>query len=160
MEVEIDPLKVEHPFNGGIYQGFWVAREVLDDVSVYGPKDEALGFYYHPQPTNYTTFYRGQWKNGKQEGEGTMIWKVPWQGQKLVEKYEGQWIGGDMHGIGRLESADQSVSEGTFKCGEMHGHGQYYLTISVCMLPTHHNVFLAPRCTLTNFDRHLEKCVP
>jgi hypothetical protein len=44
---------------------------------------------------------------------------------EVVEKYEGQWVAGKMHGWGKYHYADGGVYEGEWFEGKMHGRGSY-----------------------------------
>lgn len=43
----------------------------------------------------------------------------------LVERYEGEWFEGKMHGKGIYQYSDGSVYEGAWVSGKMQGKGQF-----------------------------------
>ncbi len=55
--------------------------------------------------------YVGEWKNGKQHGQGTFTW---FSG----DRYEGEWSDGTENGQGTFIWSDGDKYEGEFKDGE------------------------------------------
>ena len=55
--------------------------------------------------------YKGEWKAGFKEGQGTFTWQNPW------EKYVGELKDNLYDGIGKLTYSDGRVEEGRFMIG-------------------------------------------
>lgn len=64
-------------------------------------------------------YYKGGMSNGNFSGYGTYLFKSG-------NKYEGQFLKGKQHGKGRFTEADGGYYEGDFENGLMHGFGKYY----------------------------------
>jgi len=60
--------------------------------------------------------YEGEMKNGKPDGNGTMIYKNG-------DKYEGAWVKGQMEGIGTMLYINGNKYEGAWVKGQMEGNG-------------------------------------
>ena len=60
--------------------------------------------------------YVGEWKNGKQHGQGTFT-------QYSGDRYEGEWRDGRENGQGTFIWSDGRKYEGEFKDGKQHGQG-------------------------------------
>ncbi len=100
-----------------------------------GSCDDGTGVlvYYH-------IIYKGQFKDGKMHGHGTMQWaegkvyngqwaagKPAGQGTmrfKDGREYEGTWRAGQYHGQGVMKFPDGRVYRGDFKSGKMDGFGE------------------------------------
>jgi len=65
-------------------------------------------------------FYRGQWKDGKQNGQGTMTIYT----RTTDEKYVGSWRDGKYYGQGMFTAKDGDVYEGQWKDGARSGQGK------------------------------------
>lgn len=52
-----------------------------------------------------------------------MVYSAVDPDSKIVEKYEGEWIDGKMHGRGIYYYADGTIYDGTWSEGKMHGKG-------------------------------------
>jgi hypothetical protein len=61
--------------------------------------------------------YKGQFKNGRFEGQGILYFKNG-------DKYLGNWVASQRQGRGRLEFADKSVYVGAFVNDKMDGEGE------------------------------------
>lgn len=92
---------------------------------------------------NYTypdgTKYKGQWKDHKRHGRGTLTrsdgtkYDGEWENDKPSgvgtlkfpdgRKYQGTWKDGKFHGKGRHTSADGKIYIGEFRFGQYHGIG-------------------------------------
>jgi hypothetical protein len=102
------------------------------------------GFLYHYEgevnengkPDGYGIFinddrrYEGQFKNGRRDGKGVMIFPPATPPTHCMDeigcwkKYDGDWINGKMHGQGVLEYDDGVIYEGSFKDDKLQGEGK------------------------------------
>ncbi|EPY26694.1 hypothetical protein AGDE_11139 [Angomonas deanei] len=99
-----------NPAKTATYEGQW-AGGVFD------------GFGEHIQ-ANYK--YRGEFRNGKREGEGTLFIKDGNAPYRRV--YEGEWLNGMRDGRGTQWTKDGEVYEGEFVADKRHGNGRLYAT--------------------------------
>ena len=60
--------------------------------------------------------YEGEWRDGKQNGNGTFTWADG-------NRYEGAWKDNHMHGQGTWTAAGGDRYEGAWRDGKVHGHG-------------------------------------
>lgn len=65
------------------------------------------------------TEYVGQWKDGKEHGQGIVRWRVDGD----TAWYSGEWVDGKWHGNGIFSYPDGTKYEGKWKEGERHGQG-------------------------------------
>jgi hypothetical protein len=81
--------------------------------------DECKGSYKFLKGSKYygTTFV-GEWRNGKQDGQGTYI-------DSTGFSYEGEWKNGIMNGLGKGININGDTYEGQYKDGARHGQGTY-----------------------------------
>lgn len=84
--------------------------------------------------------YNGQWRNGKMDGRGTLLypdgWKFEgdWREGRISGKgvlhfadgslYDGEWADGKMDGLGSLTFPDGWKYVGQWRAGRMHGSGE------------------------------------
>jgi len=61
--------------------------------------------------------YKGEWKNGMYDGNGTYIWNDGTQ-------YTGEWRQNQMCGFGKMMHANGDVYEGTYTFGMKYGYGK------------------------------------
>ena len=54
-----------------------------------------------------------------------MVYSAVDPDSKIIEKYEGEWVDGKMHGRGIYYYADGTVYDGTWSEGKMHGKGVF-----------------------------------
>ncbi|NXA38520.1 R10B2 protein, partial [Eudromia elegans] len=72
--------------------------------------------------------YIGQWEYGIQHGFGTHIWflkRMPLSQYPLRNKYIGNFVKGDRHGLGRFIYASGAVYDGNWMCNKKHGSGKF-----------------------------------
>lgn len=78
---------------------------------------------WNPNPKKHESIiWKGDIKNGKAHGLGTVIWKV--KGIQ-TEKAEGNWIEGRLHGSAVWQNVNGSIYEGQWKNGQKDGYGIY-----------------------------------
>ena len=78
--------------------------------------------FYDPQKTSY---YVGEWKNGKRQGKGTLIW--------TAYNYTGDWIENKMQGFGQMflnkpKGHKGDTYTGQFKDNKKDGRGIFTCT--------------------------------
>ena len=83
------------------------------------------GKSYDPYPVEYT----GEWKDGKQDGQGTMTYGGYVRFYAKGCKYVGQWKDHRIHGHGTMTWPDGAKYEGEWDCCDMPG-GQGTLTLA------------------------------
>merc|ERR1719284_2219251 len=76
-----------------------------------------------PTATQKATSTRANGCDDKRHGKGVVTY-VSARGS-VVEKFEGDWVNGKMHGHGKYQYADGGVYEGDWYDGKMHGKGIY-----------------------------------
>ena len=108
--------------DGGQYLGQWM-----------GGKKHGVGIMIFHSGARYA----GEWRNGMRHGYGRYDWSPISQEQQHMrspkniatfhDTYIGQWENDKMSGLGRLESAHDSLEIGNFANGKMHGYGMRIL---------------------------------
>lgn len=106
----------------GFYDGYYIAgnRRTNEGTMEYINEPLYKGVW----------IYKGQWKDDRRHGEGTLT-KVPYkQGQKIPEKniipveiYSGKWENDVLQGPGKYEKLGDYKYEGPFVNGKMEGMG-------------------------------------
>lgn len=81
------------------------------------------GFGEHIQPTFK---YRGEFRRGKREGEGTLFVRASAK-DPLRRVYHGEWLDGKRDGHGTEWGEDGEVYEGSFSCDLRNGIGKLFL---------------------------------
>lgn len=104
--------------DGGEYLGQWL-----------GGKKHGVGVMIFASGARYA----GEWVNGMRQGYGIYFWHTLTDAQQHIrspsvintfhDKYMGQWLNDKMSGLGRLESAHESLEIGNFVGGKLHGYG-------------------------------------
>jgi hypothetical protein len=112
--------------NGDKYIGEWKDGKIVKNQSVIikgnglcksGNCLNGKGTWVHPTKG----IYIGQFKDGKFNGQGTLI--CPLGYTAIGYKYTGEWKDGEWHGKGELVYADGRKEIGTWKNGLRHGQG-------------------------------------
>jgi hypothetical protein len=108
--------------DGGEYLGQWM-----------GGKKHGIGVMIFPSGARYS----GEWRNGMRHGYGRYDWRPLAEEQQQLrspsnlatfhDAYVGQWENDKMSGLGRLDSANESLEIGNFANGKMHGYGMRIL---------------------------------
>lgn len=103
--------------DGGEYLGQW-----------QGGKKHGVGIMIF----NSGARYAGEWKNGMRHGYGVYDWHPVSEAQRHLrspsdistfhDTYKGLWENDQMSGLGRLESAHESLEIGNFSKGKLHGY--------------------------------------
>ncbi len=103
--------------DGGEYLGQWL-----------GGKKHGVGIMIFHSGARYA----GEWKNGMRHGYGIYDWHPVSEAQRHLrspsdistfhDTYKGQWENDQMSGLGRLESAHESLEIGNFSQGKLHGY--------------------------------------
>ena len=136
--------------NGDIYKGYWNTKNQRDGFGInINPIGEIyMGIWENDQIGNYGAFfdnegnyYKGNWVNGKANGEGELVFfnKVKYIGNFFVDdvpngkgkmislldgsEYEGDVVQGKKEGKGILKFKDGTIYEGEFKDDDFHGNG-------------------------------------
>ncbi len=65
--------------------------------------------------------YEGEWKHGKQDGNGKMFWTD----EKVGDYYEGEWKDDHRHGQGKYVWSKGSSYTGNFQMNDLEGFGVY-----------------------------------
>ena len=108
--------------DGGEYLGQWL-----------GGKKNGVGIMIF----NSGARYAGEWIKGLRHGYGVYKWQPVVAEQQHLrspsdittfhDRYMGQWDNDKMSGLGRLESANESLEIGFFANGKLHGYGMRIL---------------------------------
>ena len=72
--------------------------------------------------------YFGNWYNGTQHGTGEYSWylkRVRNSQYPLRNKYAGEFVEGERHGVGVFHYASGAKYEGDWKHNMKHGHGKF-----------------------------------
>lgn len=110
-------------------EGTFENEELINGKCVYKNGDEYEGDMKngHPHGTGLFKYhedakvYIGSFSLGMREGNGTCAYV---EGSTFNgQKYEGNWLHDDWHGVGRLTYEDGVIYEGSFNAGECHGSG-------------------------------------
>jgi len=68
--------------------------------------------------------YRGQFKKSKQHGNGVLLRK-PTAGSKEEEIYDGEWMNGEKHGLGKYYYFKDIFYDGNWYKDKKEGHGTF-----------------------------------
>lgn len=81
---------------------------------------------WNPGPGAGETYrWSGACRDGKADGQGTLIWSYSLQGERLHESYEGGYRAGRLHGRGVYTWAGGDRYEGGFNDGKATGRGVF-----------------------------------
>ncbi len=93
--------------NGDKYIGHWENNEIKGYVEIY----YAIG-----------AIYKGEWKDGKANGKGTLTYKI------IDICYIGEWKDGKREGEGEITWPNGKKYKGHFKYDKYDGYGELYYT--------------------------------
>jgi hypothetical protein len=96
--------------NGDTYIGTWKDKWI-----------EGYGVYNF---TKLNLQYRGQFKKSKQHGTGVLL-RRPTGPQKEEEIYDGEWMNGEKHGLGKYYYFKDTFYDGDWYKNKKEGHGTF-----------------------------------
>ena len=122
-EIIIDNINYEEFI--GIYKnyipdGFGIYKNLITNLQITGIYDNK-GIYGIgiENSVEGSYIYKGEFKNNKKEGYGTIIWKDGC-------RYQGEFKDNQMNGIGMIEFSGKNFYQGEIRNGKMEGFGEFF----------------------------------